>query len=230
MWCRVALEWSRQKDQREQLTAVQLTGTAQHTSLSTRGKCALPANLPKVGRPLCATPLLPAGQACRGCGGASVCRRQRHVASWPAEAGACGWCQHTATASVQRAAQGHAPLAAVTSSAVFFSSAAREALPGVACSGPASGHAAPAAAPVTSTRLHPITPSLPPSFPPFSPSLSLPPLPHALPTLTQASNFGMGGWWLGGAHMKPNPQFMAEVQASVPKDTPVVVACQKGLR
>jgi rhodanese-related sulfurtransferase len=40
----------------------------------------------------------------------------------------------------------------------------------------------------------------------------------------------MGGWWLGGAHMKPNPQFMAEVQASVPKDTPVVVACQKGLR
>ncbi|KAL4854502.1 Rhodanese-like domain-containing protein 11 [Chlorella vulgaris] len=48
--------------------------------------------------------------------------------------------------------------------------------------------------------------------------------------LKQASNFGMGGWWLGGAHMKPNPQFMAEVQASVPKDTPVVVACQKGLR
>jgi hypothetical protein len=22
----------------------------------------------------------------------------------------------------------------------------------------------------------------------------------------------MGGWWLGGSHMKPNPQFLAEVQ------------------
>ena len=30
--------------------------------------------------------------------------------------------------------------------------------------------------------------------------------------LKQASNFGMGGWWLGGSHMKSNPQFMAEVQ------------------
>lgn len=40
----------------------------------------------------------------------------------------------------------------------------------------------------------------------------------------------MGGWWLGGTHMKPNTQFLAEVQASVPKDASVVVACQKGLR
>jgi len=46
--------------------------------------------------------------------------------------------------------------------------------------------------------------------------------------LKQASNFGMGGWWLGGTHMKPNPQFLAEVQAQVPKDAQLVVACQKG--
>jgi rhodanese-related sulfurtransferase len=48
--------------------------------------------------------------------------------------------------------------------------------------------------------------------------------------LKQATNFGMGGWWLGGTHMKPNTQFLAEVQASIPKDASVVVACQKGLR
>jgi rhodanese-related sulfurtransferase len=48
--------------------------------------------------------------------------------------------------------------------------------------------------------------------------------------LKQASNFGMGGWWLGGQHMKPNTAFLSEVQASIPKDASVIVACQKGLR
>lgn len=88
----------------------------------------------------------------------------------------------------------------------------------------------------------------------------------------QATAFGMGGWWLGGGHMVPNSNFMAEVQvrptlllwtlricsklqggmpdprsrerctwgratdrpfllqAKIPRDAKVVVACQKGLR
>ncbi|GAB4815529.1 hypothetical protein N2152v2_002575 [Parachlorella kessleri] len=45
-----------------------------------------------------------------------------------------------------------------------------------------------------------------------------------------ATAFGMGGWWLGGSHMVPNPNFMNEVLSQVPKDSRVVVACQKGLR
>ncbi|CAG9466051.1 unnamed protein product [Pedinophyceae sp. YPF-701] len=48
--------------------------------------------------------------------------------------------------------------------------------------------------------------------------------------LKRASAFGMGGWWLGGAHMKANVRFLPDVQAAVPKDANVVVACQKGLR
>ena len=48
--------------------------------------------------------------------------------------------------------------------------------------------------------------------------------------LKQASNFGLGGWWLGGSHMIPNPQFLREVQTKIPKDAKVIVACQKGLR
>ncbi len=48
--------------------------------------------------------------------------------------------------------------------------------------------------------------------------------------LKHASWFGMGGWWLGGAHMKPNPGFMAGVAAQIPAGSRVVVACQKGLR
>lgn len=31
----------------------------------------------------------------------------------------------------------------------------------------------------------------------------------------QSSNFGMGGWWLGGSHMKPNTAFMSDVQVRV---------------
>jgi len=49
--------------------------------------------------------------------------------------------------------------------------------------------------------------------------------------LKQMSAFGMGGWWLGGQHMRPNSKFLPTVLASLPnKDEPIVVACQKGLR
>lgn len=49
--------------------------------------------------------------------------------------------------------------------------------------------------------------------------------------IKQATAFGMGGWWLGGAHMKPNPSFNADVQSKVPRDAKgVMVVCQKGLR
>ncbi|KAG2429194.1 hypothetical protein HYH02_014127 [Chlamydomonas schloesseri] len=48
--------------------------------------------------------------------------------------------------------------------------------------------------------------------------------------IKRASAFGMGGWWLGGGHMVPNPNFMGEVQAKVPKSAKVIVGCQKGLR
>lgn len=48
--------------------------------------------------------------------------------------------------------------------------------------------------------------------------------------LKQMSAFGMGGWWLGGQHMKPNEKFMPEVLNKMPTDTKVVVTCQKGLR
>ena len=48
--------------------------------------------------------------------------------------------------------------------------------------------------------------------------------------LKQMSAFGMGGWWLEGGHMVANPNFMREVQTKIPKDTRVVVGCQKGLR
>ena len=41
---------------------------------------------------------------------------------------------------------------------------------------------------------------------------------------------GMGGLWLGGLHMKPNPSFLGDVTAAIPRDAKVVVACQKGLR
>ncbi|KAF8066281.1 STR11 [Scenedesmus sp. PABB004] len=48
--------------------------------------------------------------------------------------------------------------------------------------------------------------------------------------LKKSATIGTGGWWLGGTHMIPNNDFMAQVAAQVPKDTPVIVACQKGLR
>ena len=48
--------------------------------------------------------------------------------------------------------------------------------------------------------------------------------------LKQAVAYGTGGFWLGAKHMKPNAAFLAKVRAVVPPATPVVVACQKGLR
>lgn len=48
--------------------------------------------------------------------------------------------------------------------------------------------------------------------------------------LKKATAFGMGGWWIGGTHMKPNPGFMREVVAKVPKDSKIILGCQKGLR
>jgi len=48
--------------------------------------------------------------------------------------------------------------------------------------------------------------------------------------LKKASNLGLGGWWLGGTHMKPNPGFIGAVQQKVPKDAKLIVTCQKGLR
>lgn len=48
--------------------------------------------------------------------------------------------------------------------------------------------------------------------------------------LKKSSAFGMGGWWLGGSHMKANENFMRDVQKAVSKDSKVIVACQKGLR
>lgn len=47
----------------------------------------------------------------------------------------------------------------------------------------------------------------------------------------QSTALGMGGWWLGGGHMKPNPQFLKQVKDQIPTDgAKVIVACQKGLR
>ena len=48
--------------------------------------------------------------------------------------------------------------------------------------------------------------------------------------LKQMSAFGMGGWWLGGTHMEPNKDFLADVQQKIPKDAKLIVICQKGLR
>jgi rhodanese-related sulfurtransferase len=51
--------------------------------------------------------------------------------------------------------------------------------------------------------------------------------------LRAAASFGMGGWWLGGAPLVPNPDFLDQAAAALPSDRQsarVVVACQKGLR
>jgi len=48
--------------------------------------------------------------------------------------------------------------------------------------------------------------------------------------LKKASALAMGGLWLGGTHMKPNPNFGRDVQAKIPKDARIIVTCQKGLR
>lgn len=48
--------------------------------------------------------------------------------------------------------------------------------------------------------------------------------------MKKASAASMGGLWLGGTHMKPNPGFMREVESKIPKDARIIVTCQKGLR
>ena len=48
--------------------------------------------------------------------------------------------------------------------------------------------------------------------------------------IKQCTAFFMGGWWLGGRHMIPNPTFITDVQARVPLDSKVIVGCQRGLR
>lgn len=50
--------------------------------------------------------------------------------------------------------------------------------------------------------------------------------------IKKSTAFGMGGWWLGGTHMKPNQEFLAKVQASIPdkESAKIIVVCQKGLR
>ncbi len=48
--------------------------------------------------------------------------------------------------------------------------------------------------------------------------------------LKKMSAWSMGGFWLGGTHMKPNSGFVRQVAAAIPKDSRVVLACQKGLR
>ena len=48
--------------------------------------------------------------------------------------------------------------------------------------------------------------------------------------LKKLSAWSMGGFWLGGTHMKPNPAFMRDVQQQIPKDARIIVTCQKGLR
>jgi rhodanese-related sulfurtransferase len=48
--------------------------------------------------------------------------------------------------------------------------------------------------------------------------------------LKRFSTWSTGGWWLGGTHMIPNPTFMQEVTARIPRDADVIVGCQRGLR
>ncbi|XP_025688599.1 rhodanese-like domain-containing protein 11, chloroplastic isoform X2 [Arachis hypogaea] len=43
-------------------------------------------------------------------------------------------------------------------------------------------------------------------------------------------NFVMGGWWSGLPTLSYDSQFLAKVEEKFPKDTELIVACQKGLR
>lgn len=44
------------------------------------------------------------------------------------------------------------------------------------------------------------------------------------------TNFVMGGWWSGVPALMYNNKFLSKVQEKFPKDSDVIVACQKGLR
>lgn len=46
----------------------------------------------------------------------------------------------------------------------------------------------------------------------------------------KATNFVMGGWWSGVPTLSYNKQFLSKVEEKLPKDTDLIVACQKGLR
>ncbi|XP_050377836.1 rhodanese-like domain-containing protein 11, chloroplastic isoform X2 [Argentina anserina] len=43
-------------------------------------------------------------------------------------------------------------------------------------------------------------------------------------------SFTMGGWWSGVPTLSYNNQFLSKVDEKFPKDTDLIVACQKGLR
>lgn len=44
------------------------------------------------------------------------------------------------------------------------------------------------------------------------------------------TNFMMGGWWSGVPTLSYDNQFISKVEEKFPKDTDLIVACQKGLR
>lgn len=44
------------------------------------------------------------------------------------------------------------------------------------------------------------------------------------------TNFMMGGWWSGVPALSYDSQFLTKVEQKFPKDTDLIVACQKGLR
>ncbi|KAK9726673.1 hypothetical protein RND81_05G229700 [Saponaria officinalis] len=46
----------------------------------------------------------------------------------------------------------------------------------------------------------------------------------------KATNFMLGGWWSGVPTLSYNNQFVRKVEEKFPKDTDLIVACQKGLR
>ncbi|XP_065617488.1 rhodanese-like domain-containing protein 11, chloroplastic isoform X2 [Quercus suber] len=46
----------------------------------------------------------------------------------------------------------------------------------------------------------------------------------------QITSFVMGGWWSGVPTLSYNNQFLSKVVEKYPKDTDLIVACQKGLR
>uniref|UniRef100_A0A5B7B831 Rhodanese domain-containing protein n=1 Tax=Davidia involucrata TaxID=16924 RepID=A0A5B7B831_DAVIN len=46
----------------------------------------------------------------------------------------------------------------------------------------------------------------------------------------KVTNFMMGGWWSGVPTLSYDNQFLSKVEEKFPKDTDLIVACQKGLR
>ncbi|KAF7838234.1 rhodanese-like domain-containing protein 11, chloroplastic isoform X1 [Senna tora] len=46
----------------------------------------------------------------------------------------------------------------------------------------------------------------------------------------KVTNFVMGGWWSGMPTLSYDSQFLAKVEQKFPRDTDLIVACQKGLR